>query len=79
VVRAVKLSPMCKTVLATVLVLAAGMLPAAQAPAPVTGVVFEDANGNGHRNDAHSMRRRRRRRGRGDAGGSGGGSPPADS
>ena len=48
-VRAGKLSPMCKTVLATVLVLAAGMLPAAQAPAPVTGVVFEDANGNGHR------------------------------
>ena len=31
------------------LVLAAGMLPGAQAPAPVAGVVFEDANGNGRR------------------------------
>ncbi|MEO7273467.1 MAG: metallophosphoesterase [Vicinamibacterales bacterium] len=40
---------MGKTVLATLLVLAAGMLPAAQAPAPVAGVVFEDANGNGRR------------------------------
>ena len=40
---------MCKTVLATMLVLAAAMLPAAQAPAPVAGVVFEDANGNGRR------------------------------
>ncbi len=40
---------MGKTVLATMLVLAAGMLPGAQAPAPVAGVVFEDANGNGRR------------------------------
>ena len=40
---------MGKTVLATILVLAAGMLPGAQAPAPVAGVVFEDANGNGRR------------------------------
>ena len=40
---------MGKTVLATMLVLAAGMLPGAQSPAPVAGVVFEDANGNGRR------------------------------
>jgi hypothetical protein len=40
---------MGKTVLATMLVLAAGMLLGAQAPGPVAGVVFEDANGNGRR------------------------------
>ena len=40
---------MGKTVLAALLVLAAGMLPGAQAPASVAGVVFEDANGNGRR------------------------------
>jgi Calcineurin-like phosphoesterase len=40
---------MGKTVAAAMFVVAAAMLPAASAPAPVTGVVFEDANGNGRR------------------------------
>ena len=34
---------MGKTIAAAMLVLAAVMLPAAQAPTPVAGVVFEDA------------------------------------
>jgi hypothetical protein len=40
---------MCKNIAAAMLVLAAVMRPAAQAPAPVAGFVFEDANGNGRR------------------------------
>ena len=40
---------MCKNVAAAMLGLAAVMLPAAQAPAPVAGFVFEDVNGNGRR------------------------------
>ena len=40
---------MCKNVAAAMLGLAAVMLPAAQAPAPVAGFVFEDVNGNGSR------------------------------
>ena len=40
---------MDKNFAAAMLVLAAVTLPAAQAPAPVTGFVFEDSNGNGRR------------------------------
>jgi hypothetical protein len=40
---------MRNTVAAAMIVLAAVMLPAAQAPAPVAGFVFEDVNGNGRR------------------------------
>jgi len=40
---------MRKNVAAAMLVLTAVMLPAAQAPAPVGGFVFEDVNGNGRR------------------------------
>jgi hypothetical protein len=40
---------MCKNVAAAMLGLAAVMLPAAPAPVPVAGFVFEDVNGNGRR------------------------------
>jgi hypothetical protein len=40
---------MDKNFAAAMLVLAAVMLPAAQAPTPVSGFVFEDGNGNGRR------------------------------
>src|SRR5689334_2925525 len=43
------MSNMRKKIAAAVIVLAVVVLPAAQAPAPVTGFVFEDVNGNGRR------------------------------
>jgi hypothetical protein len=45
---------MYKNVPAAMLVLAAVMLPAAQAPTPVAGVVFEDVNGNGRRDSGEA-------------------------
>src|ERR1700754_3875002 len=45
---------MSKHAAAAMLVLAAVMLPAAQTPVPVTGVVFEDSNGNGRRDSGES-------------------------